>query len=191
MQILKRFWCLLPLILFTGVVIAQQKKKTGGFYNIDEVGIQFSDKKGLVLRAIGGYRFNSHLQAGVGVGLDDYTLRSVPVFGDVRYDLNGTKNTFFAYGGAGISFPWITSNQFPGYYGKHPDKTVPGFYGHAGIGYKIRTGKNDFHIAVGYSRAAMKLKYESVAIWPQPVLLGYTSYEYKFNRISIVAGITL
>lgn len=186
--------CLLSAILLTGTVtVAQQKKKTGsnGLYNINEIGVQFSDAKGLVLRAIGGYHFAGHFQVGAGIGLDDYTVRSVPLFADFRYNLNSTPNTFFAYSGAGVSMPWPTHTQYPDYYDKKPDKTSPGLYTHVGLGYKTRFGQHAFHIAAGYTHAAVKLKYIPWTIMPEPAPVTYITYEYKFNRVSIVAGITL
>jgi len=181
MLLIKRKVCLLWAgLIISATVTGQQKKK---FYNIDEGGIQFSDSKGAVVHIIGGYNVTDQLQAGVGVGLDDYKIRSLPVFGDVRYNFTKKKNTFFAYSGAGVAFPWPTHSQYPyPFSDKAPDKNTGGLYAHAGIGYKIN---GDFHIAVGYSHAAMKLKY---SMYDSP---DYISYENSFNRITIVAGFTL
>ncbi|HEY1166969.1 MAG TPA: hypothetical protein VGE90_17460 [Chitinophaga sp.] len=151
-----------------------------GFYGIMEAGVQFAADQGAVLRAIAGYRFHWQWQTGIGIGLDDYSVQSVPVFADIRYDFSRKSTTLFAYGGAGVSQPWPTTKQreLPG----EPGKKTPGFYAHAGLGYKIRLGHNNsFHISAGYAHADMKLEY------PAGRESNFT-YNYSYNRVTILLG---
>lgn len=160
-----------------------------GFYVISEVGGQFSGDKGLVIRCIPGYRFAYQWQAGAGIGLDDYQMRSAPVFADLRYDFSRHDRTFFVYSGAGAAFPWPSDKQLINM--MEPDKKEAGFYLHAGLGYKLRWLYNDaFHVSAGYSQTAMKLKY-AIRDWSTGEPLGtYTTYNYSFNRVTITVGCT-
>jgi len=158
-----------------------------GFYGIMEAGVQFSRDEGLVLRAIAGYRFAWQWQAGIGIGLDDYELRSVPIFADIRYDFSRKTNSLFSYAGAGISMPWPSGEQLIG--NEDPEKKIPGLYVHAGLGYKIRSGYNhSLHLSAGYSYASMITKYP-IRDWSTSEPLGtYTTYNYSYNRVTITLG---
>ncbi|WP_343670330.1 hypothetical protein [Chitinophaga sp.] len=163
-----------------------------GFYNIDEAGLQFSDRKGSVWRCIVGYRFAYQYQVGVGIGLDDYQARSVPVFGDLRYDFSKAERTFFSYAGAGKAIPWLTRKQWGLQNSKEPDKNIAGTYVHAGLGYKFRWRYNSsFHISAGYAYAAFKTK-NAILDWQTQAPLGtFTTTDYSFSRVTVMMGITL
>jgi sRNA-binding regulator protein Hfq len=175
----------------TLVYAAQEVERTGrtprplkvsaqGFYGTMEAGIQFNETQGAVLRAIAGYRFGWQWQMGVGIGLDDYTVRSAPVFCDIRYDFSRKDKTLFMYGGAGAVIPWPTKTQREG--GTDPSKKIPGFYLHTGLGYKIRLEHNhSMHISAGYAHSEMSLRYP--AGWPS-----YFTYNYSYNRVTILLG---
>jgi|GEM_PF-1117722 len=158
-----------------------------GVYGIMEAGVQFSGDEGLVLRAIAGYRFAWQWQGGIGIGLDDYELRSVPVFADIRYDFSRKTHSLFTYAGAGISMPWPSSEQLVR--NEDPEKKIPGLYVHAGLGYKIRSGHNNsLHLSAGYSYASMTTKYP-IRNWTTGEPLGtYTTYNYSYNRVTITLG---
>lgn len=151
-----------------------------GFYGMMEAGVQFGDSQGAVLRAIAGYRFGWQLQTGVGIGLDDYSIRSAPVFGDIRYDFSRKDKTLFAYGGAGVSIPWPTKKQWPTWYA--PAQKDPGLYLHTGLGYKIRMEhSHSVHISAGYAHAEMSLKYPTGNET-------YSTFNYSYNRVTILLG---
>lgn len=163
----------------TGKAPKPLKVSEQGFYGTLEAGIQFSDTQGAVLRALAGYRFNWQWQAGVGIGLDDYSIRSAPVFGDLRYDFSRKDKTMFMYAGAGASIPWPTKTQWT----RSVDtKKSPGLYIHTGLGYKIRLkDSHSVHISAGYAHAGMTLKYRSG-------METYTSNNYSYNRVTILLG---
>lgn len=165
---------------------------SNGFYNIDEGGLQISDRKGSVWRCIVGYRFAYQYQVGVGIGLDDYQARSVPVFGDFRYDFSKAERTFFSYAGGGMAFPWLTRKQWGAQNTKEPDKNIAGAYVHAGVGYKFRWRYNSsLHISAGYSHAAFKTKNELID-WTTRQPLGiFSTTDYSFNRVTVMMGLTL
>jgi hypothetical protein len=164
----------------TGKASKPLKISRRGVYGMMEAGVQFGDSQGAVLRAIAGYRFGWQWQAGAGIGLDDYSIRSAPVFGDIRYDFSRKDKTLFAYGGAGASIPWPTKSQGPVWY--PPGKKNPGLYLHTGLGYKIRLEHNhSVHISAGYAHAGMSLKYQTGSET-------YSTYNYSYNRVTILLG---
>ncbi|GAA0528936.1 LSm family protein [Chitinophaga japonensis] len=158
-----------------------------GFYGMIEAGAQFSRDEGAVLRAVAGYRFAWQWQAGIGIGLDDYELRSVPVFADIRYDFSRKTHSLFLYAGAGISMPWPSGEQKIG--NEDPEQKIPGLYVHAGLGHKIRLrNNNSLHLSAGYSYASMTTKYP-IRDWRTGEPLGtYTTYNYSYNRVTITLG---
>jgi hypothetical protein len=164
----------------TGRALKPLKISRHGFYGMMEAGVQFGDTQGAVLRAIAGYRFGWQWQTGIGIGLDDYSVRSAPVFGDIRYDFSRKDKTLFAYGGAGVSIPWPTRSQSPVWY--PPSEKNAGLYLHTGLGYKIRLEHNhSMHISAGYAHAQMSLKYPTGSET-------YSSYNYSYNRVTILLG---
>lgn len=165
---------------------------SNGFYNIDEGGLQLSERKGSVWRCIAGYRFAYQYQVGVGIGLDDYQARSVPVFGDLRYDFSRAERTFFSYAGGGKALPWLTRKQWSSQNSREPDKNVAGAYVHAGLGYKFRWRYNSsLHISAGYSHAAFKTR-TSIIDWPTQQPTGnFSTTDYSFNRLTLMMGVTL
>jgi hypothetical protein len=166
----------------TGRVPKPLKVSRQGFYGMMEAGIQLGDSQGAVLRAIAGYRLGWQLQTGIGIGLDDYSIRSAPVFGDIRYDFSRKDRTLFAYGGAGVSIPWPTRKQLPLWYA--PIKKDPGLYLHTGLGYKIRMEhSHSVHISAGYAHTEMSLKYPAGNET-------YSTFNYSYNRVTILLGYT-
>ncbi|HEY0612445.1 MAG TPA: hypothetical protein VGD35_22375, partial [Chitinophaga sp.] len=115
-------------IASTGKALKPLKISRRGLYGMMEAGIQFGYTQGAALRAIVGYRFGWQWQTGVGIGLDDYSVRSAPVFGDIRYDFSRKDKTLFAYAGGGASIPWPTKSQWPVWV--PPNKKTPGLYLH-------------------------------------------------------------
>lgn len=165
-----------------------------GWYNTTNVGLFFGDDKGYQLQTIVGYRFFSRYYAGLGVALDDYKFRAVPVFANLQVDILLKKVTPFVYADIGIANPWPLSNLL--IYGRKPDKKNAGIYFSAGIGQRFHTGKNNhsFQLSLGYSLEKFRF------IFPQKGMgapgndtevMRTDIYRYTFNRLVIQAGFTL
>ena len=129
---------------------------------------------------------------GAGTGLDFYNERTVPLFFDVRSDLNRRKNTPFAYADAGVNFAWLNSVQkqeksFP--------KTYPGLYYDFGIGWKL-AGKNNnrgFILSAGYNFKQVKEKIKYLLWEPvsQSAIETFERYNYQYKRVVIKIGFML
>ncbi len=168
------------------------------WYNTTTLGVYFGDDNGYQVQSTIGYRFHYRYYTGIGVALDHYTIRTLPVFVDLRADLRKEKTSPFAYADAGLANPWPTRSQYE--LQKEPDKRIPGLYLNAGIGWRFRSreGSNSWQVSVGYSLETMKLRYiQPIADPGLPDLNDSTpevqvqTFEYTFNRFVIKAGFTL
>lgn len=169
-----------------------------GWYNTTSAGLYFADDKGYQISTVIGYRFHYRYYAGLGAAIDQYTLRALPVFADFKADLLLKKNTPFSYIDAGITNPWPKKND--PVYGMKPDKKISGWYLNAGVGQRIRTGKNGKGLALslGYSLETLKLRYDPKP-YPDPGYPGSEGfvetpghlYAYTFNRLVVRIGVTL
>jgi hypothetical protein len=145
---------ILLLILFFAVadISAQQKNniKLFQFHSINNIGLlEGQAGSAFQLQTINGTQYKSWF-AGIGLGLDYYRYRTIPLFLDVRKEFGKTKNKFFVYGDGGISFSWVTDKQKMIY--ANNDKFKNGIYYDAGAGYKISiTRNNSVLINIGYS----------------------------------------
>ena len=125
--------------------------------------------------------------AGLGVGLDYYTMRTIPVFFDIRKEILNKRRTPYLYADAGIHFDWLKSKEKPWFGSSEYNR---GFYYDAGVGYKLGLGKRDaILVSAGFS---MKTLRETRVVFTQCLQLPCTSteeyYDYKFNRLSLKVG---
>lgn len=172
--------------------------KKNSWYNTTTLGVYFGDEDGYQIQSTVGYRFHYRYYAGIGVALDQYTIRSLPVFIDLRADLFRKKTTPFAYADVGLTNPWPKKSQFE--LQKEPDKKIPGWYLNTGIGWRFRSRISDqsWEISIGYSLETMKIRYLqpiSNAGFPEPdgqlPNVRVQTFKYTFNRFVIKAGFTL
>lgn len=132
------------LLLCTPVLLIAQeqaKKKNDcgcSFSSINQAGLlEGSAKSSFNLQTINGLQYKTWF-AGIGVGLDKYRFRSVPVFFDLRKDLVKKWNTPFLYGDIGVNFPWVQDAENRWWERSEFDR---GLYYDAGVGYKLNLGK--------------------------------------------------
>ena len=71
--------------------------------------------------------------AGLGVGLDYYHTRSIPLFLNVRKEIFKGEKTPFVYASGGYHFPWLRAEDKDWYI----TETKGGLYFDAGIGYQV------------------------------------------------------
>ncbi len=182
---------LLSLFLFISIGLLAQKTgaKKYSFHSINSIGVvNGSNGAAAVLQTVNGFR-NGPLFAGIGVGLDYYQYRSVPLFADVRYEFGQKKNKLFAYADAGINCSWVagTFDDEMGIWWGNPSDFSNGLYTDAGIGLttSFRNG-NAFVLSLGYSRKTMK---ETFAYFDWQTNEPVTDVNtYRFNRIMIKLG---
>jgi hypothetical protein len=124
---------------------------------------------------------------GVGLGLDYYMMRTIPLFIDVRKDLFRKRRTPFLYADAGIQFDWLRAREKPAWGTGEYNR---GLYYDFGLGYKVGFGNRDALLfSAGYS---MKTLREERTIMQQcfqaPCNTIKEYYNYTFSRIGIKVG---
>lgn len=104
---------------------------------------------------------------GVGIGLDYYRYRTMPIFVDARYQFGKKANKPFIYADAGVNVA-VVQDEFkirPGIWGGSNSDFNNGFYADAGVGYNLDLGKGRaFVIAVGLSHKTMTEEVTSFGI---------------------------
>jgi len=127
--------------------------------------------------------------AGVGVGLDYYRIRTIPLIIDLRKAFGNSRNKFFIYTDVGISFSWVTDKEKIPYTAN--DKFSNGFYNNAGVGYRIAVDrKKSLLIDIGYSFKNSTAAYEPpVFNYGDRALWGsQQKVNYNLHRIMIKIG---
>lgn len=174
------------LILIPYFVFSQQQVKSDKmhFGMITTAGITIGEQKvSPVFQIINGIRISKYF-AGIGIGLDEYRFRSLPVFADVR--INFGKNDFaFVYADAGYNFPaGIKKEEVVS---KTTDIYKGSFYMDAGVGLRILSAKKHaLLLSAGYSRKDVRhtLGYTYVVYDPPGTETIYHD-KYSLERIAV------
>lgn len=185
---------LLTAILLSTCILsnAQKTKKANAvqFHSINQVGLaQGQDGSALLLQSINGIKYETYV-AGVGIGLDYYKQRSVPLFLELRKHLFQKSSTPFVYADGGFHFIW--SNVEPQEW--FVTEVKGGLYYDLGVGYNFGAFKsNAVTISFGYS---VKNKSEIINLhperssWPPPPS-DFQKFEYSLRRYVFKMGLTL
>jgi hypothetical protein len=190
------------LILIATNSFAQQKSTTKPwqFHSINNIGL-FEGQAGSTfqLQTINGAQYKSWF-AGVGLGLDYYRFRTIPLFIDVRKEFGQTKNKLFVYADAGINFYWKRDKDVKQF--SVDSKFNNGFYGEAGVGYKLKIShKLALLFSGGYSYKKITEEGSNYYYYPYylppgifytdplPVSGNKSKINYNLNRLVIKAGI--
>lgn len=179
---------IIVLLLLTMSANAQEKAGIK-FSATNQLGIlKGSSDQTFQLQTINGVRYKTWF-AGVGVGYENYYLKTIPLFIDIRRNLLSTKATPFIYADLGASLPsekqkketWQTSDY------------KAGFYYDVGIGYSAPIkGNLAFNFSAGYSQKQLHEARTNIVIWDFPPYGGndYKEYfDYTFRRLSVKAAL--
>jgi hypothetical protein len=192
----KRLLFVPVLILLTTISMAQEvpgaveKTKKGcgcGYSSLYNVGILEGEAGASVqLQTIQGIRYGKWF-TGLGIGLDYYHVRGIPVFIDIRHELLNWKNSPFIYADAGIQFAWAEKRHKVS---RGKAEFSNGLYYDLGLGYRIAAGKEAaFIIGAGYTFKYMKevretqlcLNWDCNAIQTE-------LFKYRLNRLALKIG---
>jgi hypothetical protein len=138
------------------------------------------------LQTINGVYYKSWY-AGVGVGIDYYNMRTVPLFIDLRKELFQKARTPFIYADGGIQFEWFRKKEkFT--WGSGDFRR--GRYYDVGAGYKFGFGKRDaILVSAGYSLKSLRQERDVILQCIQPPCdASKEYYNYKFTRLTFKVG---
>lgn len=185
---------LLVLLLISISIISFAQTKTSGykFHSINSLSLLNGENEvSAGLQSINGFQ-KSNWFGGIGVGLDYYIHRTVPVFADLRYEFGKNRSKFFVYADAGVNFAWVEDYAYNGpiiFDGPNIDldKFQDGFYSDAGLGYAINFKKTGgLVLSLGHSRKTLR---QDVTYTDWRTQESTTDiYRYKLNRITLKVG---
>ena len=192
---MKRILFFIALVLFLMNAITAQPVSKIKFHSVNSAGLlQGGSDKNLQLQSINGINYKSFF-AGIGIGLDNYSFKSIPLFFDLRKNIKHTRQTPFVYADVGAGFPWDRSTADA--WSKSNFQT--GFFYDMGVGYTIpMKGRWAFNISAGFSKKFLNERREETRwLWMDYVRNGtpssYTDtsyYRYTFRRFSFKIGIS-
>jgi hypothetical protein len=187
---------LVLLIVILSPAFAQQKTvaNSWSFQSVLNAGLlEGQTGSSFQLQAINGARYKSWF-AGIGLGLDYYRIRSIPLFVDVRKEFGKNRDKLFVYADGGISFTWASETQKTDYYMPNP-QFRNGFYSDLGFGYKAAVGKRSaLLVSIGYSYKKASETYELPYYYYQYLYPTYMmngtgdKINYSLNRLSMKIG---
>jgi len=188
-----KYFFLQVLVLASIFSFSQKKAPVYRFHSINNISLLNGDNEvSGGLQSINGFQ-KGNLFAGVGVGLDYYIYRSVPLFADFRYEFGKNKSKFFAYADGGVNFDWVKEY----YYEDGPIWIWNGFnssgefhsgiYTDAGLGYMVGMKKGGgLVLSLGHSHKSLK---ETVTYQDWRTQQPTTDiYRYNLNRIVVKVG---
>jgi hypothetical protein len=178
------------MMLFASSTFAQQEAATNkgiAFQSIAQAGALVGSSYGqFVIQSINGVNYKNFF-AGVGVGLDFYYLRSVPVTIELREKLSNWRSSPFVYAAGGVNFPWDPDT--------HSNFSKDGYWDF-GVGYDIPANKSlSVSVSIGYSikqlsESKTELSYQPVPVYPMGTSDKEIKYDYTFRRIVLKAGLS-
>ena len=156
----KKYFLLFTFISASVLLSAQQKKAVYCFHSINSLGLVNGDNAAsAALQSVNGFKKGPWF-AGVGVGIDYYLYRTVPLFADMRYEFGKKKNKFFVYADGGINFSWVQDQFYVQpliWNGNRSNNFQNGLYTDAGFGYIVGMKKeNGLVLSLGHSQKRLK-----------------------------------
>jgi len=137
-------------------------------------------------QSVNGFQ-HKQLFAGVGVGLDYYRYRSIPVFAELRNYFGKSPDRFFMYADGGAHFVWAKNGDQDIFKAKYR----PGFYSNIGIGYQavFKNGEG-LSLSAGYSYKKVKYSQNEYTFCPfdGPCTINSENYTYDLNRLILQIG---
>ena len=187
-----KYFFLLLLMPVTLVSFGQKKNTAYKFHSINNIALVNGDNAvSTGLQSINGFQ-KGNLFAGVGIGLDYYLYRTVPLFADFRYQFGKTKNKFFAYADGGVNFDWVEEDYSDGpifIWDGNINSTQfhDGAYTDLGLGYMVGSKKGGgLILSLGHSYKSLKKTFSYTDWRSQETITDV--YHYNFNRIVLKVG---
>lgn len=175
------------LSICTFVTAQTPAKQKAVLHSINQIGLaNGSTGSSFLMQSILGGSVKQSF-AGIGLGIDSYRFRSVPLFVDVRYELSRKLQSLFFYGDIGYNLPWLTDQQKSQL--QYPVIHVKAsLYVDAGLGYRLKIDKDALLLSIGYSYKELKNRVNEYACTGLGCGLADQTYRYHMPRIVVKAG---
>lgn len=176
------------IIFFLVNISASAQKNKIRFQSMNQFAIVGGENNvNTAFQTVNGIKY-SNFFSGIGIGLDYYRYRTLPLFFDERWYFGDDKKAF-VYGDIGYNFPMKDKPGKEIYYNNNDSYHFTGdIYTDFGIGYQVHLHKKSSMVfSLGYSYKKLKIR---ITNGPNP-FDGYTyeNYNYSFNRMILKAGL--
>lgn len=193
---MKKDLILIFMISFLINFSASAQKKKIHFRSIDQFAIVGGESQmidgetrvNIAFQTVNGIKFSNWF-SGIGIGVDNYRYKTLPLFIDGRWYF-ADKERGFIYGDLGYNFPM---KDKPGkeinYYDSYHFNG--GIYTDIGIGYEVPLHKKSsllFSLGYSYKKVETKVGVNVCGI-TGPCWVDYSKYEFNFNRMILKAGL--
>ena len=185
MKLVYNFLLFFLFISFSSVA----QKKVAKFQSINLAGIVGGENHvNSAFQTINGIKFSDWF-AGIGIGVDNYRYKTLPLFIDGRWYFGDEKKGFI-YGDLGYNFPMKNKPGKEIYY-YNTYHFTGGVYTDFGIGYHVSINKySSLAFSLGHSFKKLQNKVGvtmQCLVGPCPV--DYSKYDYEFGRMILKAGL--
>ena len=179
--------CVLLCVLSGALAQPAEKKRAWQFQSLNQIGLLRGETgTALQVQSVNGF-LHKQFFAGLGVGIDGYRYITAPLFADVRFYLDATRNSLFLYEDGGTHFACQEPDKFPGATNYH---FVPGFYNDAGMGYRIGVKRNSFFtISIGYTyKRTIEKQSTTICPFTGPCYQQEDKLSYDLSRLTVKMG---
>ena len=141
----------------------------------------------LSIHLLSAYKFRSRLSVGAGSGIEHLELSLLPAYGYLRYDLNDSRATPYAWIKAGYAFSLEKDETEDTWYGSYCESSG-GILLNAGIGIVLYSRQNmGVNMGVGYRFQKISVTYHDT--WWGAGEGSYREIFTEFNRFELQLGI--
>lgn len=191
---MKQKICIAALLFFLQLYASAQQAAKLKFTSISQAGVlSGAFENALQVQTINGVRYKTFF-TGLGVGLDNYYYKTIPVFLDVRKNFFDKKQTPFIYLDLGVSLPQKKEEVKNLWTSQYKNA----FYYDIGIGYTAPIkGKLAFIFSAGYAQKKLhetkEIIYNIIEDFPPygrtraGTQLEY--FDYTFRRFTMKVGL--
>lgn len=180
---MKKFLLIIIMFLFCTCVFSQEKPR---FKSMNSAGVAVGESHPqLLVQSVNGVKYNDWF-AGLGVGLDEYEIKSLPLFLDIRMDFGDEKKGFI-YGDFGYNF--FLEDKQEKFTGRNTS-WKGGVYSDVGVGFRtIFIKKVNMIFSLGHSYKNIKKTEVSKICGFIPQCYEDISREkYHFGRLNLKVG---
>ena len=175
--------------LFYSIAICQDIKPH--FKSMNTVGAAIGESHPqLLFQSVNGLKYKDWF-AGIGIGLDEYEIKSLPLFLDVRMDF-GEKKKGFIYGDIGYNF-FLEDKSEEIVFAGTKTSWKGGVYTDVGVG--IRTvfiKKVNMIFSLGHSyKTSQQIQVSTICPFIPPCYEEISRYKYNYGRFNLKVGLEL
>ena len=179
------------LSLIVSVTSAQKNK----LYLSAQAGILTGDHAACAQAVLSGGLMRKNMDVGIGVATDNYKLRTLPVFAELKRYFRLDDLLLFGYTHLGYNIVIPADDQYPHIWGGLNDRfNKGGAYGEIGVGHAfVNRRKRGVTLSVGYSVKTATEKYDeyTYGMFGNSSILSERRLVYTFNRIAVRIGYRL